>query len=128
MAGPVANWMRPDARCSTSIEPAIALRSPAFEWDDEVRVALPASYGVTQDRHYPVLWLTDGSMLFHLAVGLLDTLVVGGLAPEMIIVGIGCPSGAGVAELTRRRGIEFCPASASMLWADRLDARANPLG
>ncbi len=99
-----------------SIEPAIAVRTAAFDWDYEVQVALPASYGVMPDKGYPVLWLTDGPFLLHLAVGLLNTLVVGGLAPEMIIVAVGCASEAGAAEFGRRRSIDFAPPGKSILF------------
>ncbi len=102
------------ARCTMSIEPAITLRTAAFDWDYEIQVALPASYGVTPGKRYPVLWLTDGPFMLHLAVGLMNTLVVGGLAPEMIIVGVGCPSEAGVTEFGRRRAIDFAPPGKSM--------------
>jgi predicted alpha/beta superfamily hydrolase len=44
-----------------------------------------------------------------LAVGLLNTLVVGGAVPEMIVVSVGCPSEAGIAEFGRRRSIDFTP-------------------
>ncbi|MGH7042739.1 MAG: alpha/beta hydrolase, partial [Acetobacteraceae bacterium] len=104
------------ARYTMSIEPAISMRTAAFNWDYEVQVALPASYGVEPNKRYPVLWLTDGPMLLHLAVGLLNTLVIGGLAPELIIVGVGCASDAGVAEHVRRRTIDFCPPGQSMLF------------
>jgi len=99
-----------------SIEPARAMRTAAFDWDYEVQVALPASYGVMPDKAYPVLWLTDGPFLLPLAVGLLNTLVVGGLAPEMIIVGVGCASEAGAAEFGRRRSIDFTPPGKSILF------------
>ena len=102
------------ARCTMSIEPAITMRTAAFDWDYEVQVALPASYGVTPDQRYPVLWLTDGPFLLHLAVGLMNTLVIAGLVPEMIVVGVGCPSEAGVMEFGRRRAIDFAPPGKSM--------------
>ena len=98
---PVPDWAQPGARCTMSIEPARAMRTAAFDWDYEIQVALPASYGVRPDRRYPVLWLTDGPLLFHLAVGLVNTLVIGSLAPEIIIVGVGCTSEAGRATKDR---------------------------
>jgi uncharacterized protein len=113
---PIPDWAKQGARYTMSIEPAVAMRTAAFDWDYEVQVALPASYGVMPDKHYPVLWLTDGPLLFHLAVGLLNLLVVGGLAPEMIIVGVGCTSEAGVAEYGRRRIIDLTPPGKSMLY------------
>lgn len=113
---PVPDWQRPGARCTMSIEPPSTVRPAAFDWDYEIQVALPASYGVMPSKSYPVLWLTDGPFLFHLAVGLLNTLVVGGLAPEMIIVGVGCPSDAGAVEFGRRRSIDFTPPGTSILF------------
>jgi predicted alpha/beta superfamily hydrolase len=97
-----------------SIEPAITMRTAAFDWDYEVQVALPASYGTIPEQRYPVLWLTDGPFLLHLAVGLMNTLVVSGLVPEMIVAGVGCPSEAGVMEFGRRRAIDFAPPGKSM--------------
>src|SRR6185312_10440664 len=116
MSKPVADWAQPGARCTMSIEPAVAMRAPELDWDYEVQVALPASYGVMPTKRYPVLWLTDGPLLLHLAVGLLNTLVIGGLAPEMIIVGVGCSSDAGVAECGRRRAIDFAPPGKTILF------------
>lgn len=110
----VPDWAQPGARCTMSIESAVTMRTAAFAWDYEVQVALPASYGVMPGKRYPVLWLTDGPLLLHLAVGLMNTLVVGGLAPEMIVVGVGCPSEAGVTEFGRRRAIDFAPPGKSM--------------
>lgn len=110
----VPDWAQPGARCTMSIEPANTMRTAAFDWDYEVQVALPASYAVMPGKRYPVLWLTDGPLMLHLAVGLMNTLVVGGLAPEMIIVGVGCPSEAGVTEFGRRRAIDFAPPGKSM--------------
>lgn len=113
---PIPDWQRPGARCTMSIEPAVMIRSPAFDWDHEVQVALPASYGAMPDKWYPVLWLTDGSLLLHLTVGLLNTLVIGGLAPEMIVVSVGCPSEAGAAEFGRRRQTDFAPPGRNILF------------
>lgn len=106
---------RPDTRCTMAVQPPVIMRTAAFDWDYEVQVALPASYGVT-GKAYPVLWVTDGPFLFDLAVGLLNTLVTGALAPEMIVVGVGCPSELGVVEFGRRRSIDFMPPGRSMLF------------
>jgi hypothetical protein len=103
------DWALPGARYTMSIEPAIQVRTAAFDWDYEVQVALPASYGVKPDKRYPVLWVTDGPLMLYLAVGLLNSLVVGSLAPEMIVVGVGCASEAGVIEQGRRRAIDLTP-------------------
>jgi len=112
----VPEWARPGARVAMSIEPAMAMRAAAFDWDHEIQVALPASYGALPDKRYPVLWVTDGPFLLHLTIGLLNALVIGGLAPEMIVVGVGCSSEAGVAEFGRRRAIEFAPPGRSILF------------
>jgi predicted alpha/beta superfamily hydrolase len=110
------DWALPGSRYTMSIEPARVLRTAAFDWDHEVQVALPASYGVTPDKRYPVLWLTDGPLMLHLAVGLLNTLVFGRLAPEMIVVSVGCPSEAGVMEYGRRRMIDLTPPGRTILF------------
>lgn len=99
----------PVGRSTMSIEPAIAMRCAAIDWDHEIQVALPRSYGSEPDRAYPVLWLVDGPQLLHLAVGIANALGYGGLAPEMIIVAVGCPGEAGVAEWSRRRIIDLMP-------------------
>jgi predicted alpha/beta superfamily hydrolase len=99
-----------------SIEPPVAMRTAAFNWDYEVQVALPASYGIEPEKRYPVLWLTDGPFLLHLAVGLLNSLVVGSLAPEMIIVAVGCASEEGMAEAGRRRNIDLMPPGKSVFF------------
>lgn len=110
------DYMKPGARYTMSIEPARTMRTKAFHWEHEIAVALPASYHVTPERQYPVLWVTDGEWMFQLTVGLLNVLVMGGLAPEMIVVGVGCPSSEGVAEWSRRRRIEFYPPGKTPYW------------
>jgi predicted alpha/beta superfamily hydrolase len=110
------DWAQPGARYTMSMEPAIAMRTAKFDWDYEIQVALPASYEARPDKRYPVLWLTDGPLLIHLAVGVANALVFGGLAPEMIIVGVGCASQAGVAEYGRRRTIDLAPPGKSLLF------------
>ena len=113
---PLGNWMQPGARSAMAIEPATMVRAAAFDWDYEVQVALPASYGAMPTKNYPVLWLTDGPFLLHLAVGLVNTLVIGGYIPEMIIVSVGCPAEEGPAEFGRRRAVDFAPPGDSILF------------
>lgn len=113
---PTRDWMRPGARYTMAIEPPVVIRTAAFDWDYEIQVALPASYGAMPGKHYPVLWLTDGPLLLHLAVGVINTLVLGGLVPEMIVVGFGCASEAGAAEFARRRLTDFAPPGKSILF------------
>ncbi|WP_150462097.1 alpha/beta hydrolase [Nesterenkonia ebinurensis] len=99
-----------------SIEPAVAMRVAAFDWDYEVQVALPASYEVMPDQRYPVLWLTDGPLMFPTTVGLVNSLVMGGRAPEMIIVGVGCAGEVSPDEYYRRRTIDLLPPGESTLF------------
>jgi predicted alpha/beta superfamily hydrolase len=113
---PTPDYMKPGARYTMSIEPTRTVRTAAFDWDYDVEVALPPSYRVAPDKHYPVLWVTDGNWMFQLAVGLLNILVMGGHAPEMIVVGVGCPAAAGAAEWSRRRRIDFYPPGKTPYW------------
>lgn len=113
-ARPSRDWMQPGARYTMSVEPPVSMRTKAFDWDYEIQVALPASYGVAKDRQYPVLWLMDGPLMFPLAVGILNHLIFGSLAPEMIVVGVGCASEAGVMEYGRRRMIDMMPPGKSL--------------
>ncbi|MEO8452562.1 MAG: alpha/beta hydrolase-fold protein [Gemmatimonadota bacterium] len=99
----------PVGRYTMEVRGPERMHSSGFDWDFETEVALPASYGDTSDRAYPVLWLTDGPLVFNLAVGIQNLLATGGLAPELIIVGVGCSSAAGLAEYSRRRVIELTP-------------------
>jgi predicted alpha/beta superfamily hydrolase len=103
-------------RYTIAIEPPITMQAAGFDWPYEVQVALPASYGLLPDKSYPVLWLTDGPLYFHLAVGVLNALVFGALAPEVIIVGVGCPGSTGHDEWQHRRMIDFAPPGKSMLF------------
>jgi predicted alpha/beta superfamily hydrolase len=92
-----------------SIEPSRRVRAAAFDWDYEVQVALPPSYASSPETTYPVLWVTDGPGLFHLAVGVVNVLMMGKMTPEVIIVGVGCPSDLGLLEFGRRRATDFAP-------------------
>jgi predicted alpha/beta superfamily hydrolase len=126
----VPDWARPGSRYTMSIEPPVAMRTAAFDWDYDIQVALPASYGITPDRHYPVLWLTDGPLMFHLAVGMLNTLAFAGFAPEMIVVAVGCASKDGIFEYARRRTIDLTPPGDTILFdgpgADYMRAHKEP--
>ena len=114
IAMPMQDYMRPGGRYTMDIQPSTAVHSTVFGWDYEVQVALPASYGAMPEKSYPVLWLTDGPTIFPLAVGLINSLFVGGLVPEMIVVGVGCAGEAGLAEFGRRRNIDFTPPGKSI--------------
>jgi predicted alpha/beta superfamily hydrolase len=92
----------------TIVQPRL-IRTVAFDWDFEIQVALPSTYGSKPDKHYPVLWLTDGNYSFYLAIGLLDYLSYDNAIPEMVVVAVGTPRAAPITEWGRRRSIEFAP-------------------
>lgn len=96
------------ARANMRMLEPMAVRGSAFSYDHEVTVVLPASYDVAADRTYPVLWVLDSPLMLRSVVGILDTLVVGNLAPEMIVVGVGSPSEDGLAGIGRRV-MDFSP-------------------
>ena len=56
------------------------------------------------ERAYPVLWVLDAPLIMRSVVGLLDVLVLGNLAPEMIVIGVGSPPEEGLAGVGRRDG------------------------
>lgn len=98
----------PGARASMKMTEPWTVRGNAFTYDHEITVALPASYDVASDRKYPVLWVLDAPLMMRAVVGILDTLVIGNYAPEMIVVGIGSRSEDGLAGIGRRV-MDFSP-------------------
>ncbi|MEZ5710820.1 MAG: alpha/beta hydrolase-fold protein [Blastomonas sp.] len=88
---------------SATIEPAFLMRYDGAPWDYEVRIALPRSYAAS-DRHYPVLWVMDGSWNFEGAVSVVST--AGKAVPEMIVVSVGVPV-AQRAQTGQRRTYDF---------------------
>ena len=96
-------------RTHSLLERPRKMQADGFEWDHEIRVALPRSYSRTETR-YPVLWILDNT----LEVGLLAAERMAfhtRLVPEMIVVSIGCD----LTEITweeflARRTFEFSPA------------------
>lgn len=98
----------PGARANMEILPSNSFQSKAFSYEHQVTVALPASYRVQPEGTYPVLWVPDSPLIMRSIVGLLDVLVLGNLAPEMIVVGIGSPPEEGLAGVGRRV-IDFSP-------------------
>ena len=103
-------------RTNGSIEPPRMVRAEKLGWSYEVDVALPASYHTAKTTRFPVLWVTDGPQVFNLAAGVANGLAVGGVAPEMIVVAVGCPVETGVLEWSRRRNIEFVPPGGEIYW------------
>jgi predicted alpha/beta superfamily hydrolase len=89
-----------------TIEPSRRMRAEGYPWEHEIQIALPPSYSKTQTS-FPVLWVTDGSMMFQLAAALVAS-CANHTIPEMIVVGIGAPPEA-IAETQRRRNFDFSP-------------------
>lgn len=91
------------------IQKPLIIQGSSFDYKHSIRVALPASYTIDGDRRYPVLWLTDGSLTFELAVGVLNALTLGKSVPEMIVVAVGAPEYAAYQDFVARRTMEFSP-------------------
>lgn len=91
-----------------TVLPGRTVQSSALPWAHEIRIALPPSYR-SGNRAYPVLWATDASLTFPLAVGAMSILTMGQETTEAIIVGIGAPASVDAAEFNRRRTYEFYP-------------------
>lgn len=72
-----------------TIDPSRRMRAKDYPWEHDIQIALPPSYGKT-DQRFPVLWVTDGSLLFQLATALSASCARQHI-PEMIVVGIGSP-------------------------------------
>jgi predicted alpha/beta superfamily hydrolase len=101
----------------------LTVRGAKFSYDHEITVALPASYDATPGRKYPVLWVLDAPLMLRTVVGILDTLVIGNHAPEMIVIGVGSRGEDGLAGIGRRvmdfspRGPDyFPPGEAGTAW------------
>lgn len=88
------------------IEPSRRMQAKDYPWDHEIQIALPPSYGKTEQR-FPVLWVMDGSLLFQLAAALATSCAHEHM-PEMIVVGIGAPPEA-LDETQMRRNFDFSP-------------------
>jgi predicted alpha/beta superfamily hydrolase len=98
----------PGARANMKLTAPLMMRGSKFSYDHEVSVALPASYDAAADTKYPVLWVLDAPLMMRTVVGILDTLVIGNHAPEMIVVGVGSRSEDGLAGVGRRV-MDFSP-------------------
>lgn len=98
----------PGARANMKVLEPQKVRGRNFPYDHEVTVVLPASYDAAPDKRYPVLWVLDSPLMLRLVVGTVDTLVLGNLAPEMIVIGIGSRSEDGLPGVGRRI-MDFSP-------------------
>jgi predicted alpha/beta superfamily hydrolase len=97
-----------DARANMNLLPTERFQSKKFDYPHELTIALPASYAAQPDRRYPVLWVLDGPLITRSVVGIMDTLVIGNYAPEMIVIGVGSPATEGLKGVGRRI-VEFSP-------------------
>ena len=98
----------PGARANMDLHAPENFQSKRFAYPHELTIALPASYAAQKDRRYPVLWVLDGPLMTRSVVGILDMLVIGNHAPEMIVIGIGSPAKDGLAGVGRRI-VEYSP-------------------
>lgn len=98
----------PGARANMKMLEPSTVRGATFTHDHEITVALPASYDAAPDMKYPVLWVLDAPLMLRTVVGILDTLVIGNHAPEMIVIGVGSRSEDGLAGIGRRV-MDFSP-------------------
>lgn len=96
------------ARVNMEMQAPFSARGAAMPYDHEITVFLPASYHSLKEKTYPVLWVLDAPMMLRTVAGVQDTLVLGNMAPEMIIVGIGSRSEDGLAGVGRRV-MDFSP-------------------
>jgi predicted alpha/beta superfamily hydrolase len=95
-------------RHTYQVLPTRRLQGTAVPWPHDVRIALPPSYE-HDDRSYPVLWVTDASLSFPLAVGLMNWLHTVQELPELIVIGVGAPDESDHAEFSARRTHDFYP-------------------
>lgn len=96
------------ARANMEPQAPVSKRGSAMPYDHEITVYLPASYASRPDQTFPVLWVLDAPLMLRTVVGVQDTLVLGNMAPEMIIIGIGSRSEDGLAGIGRRV-MDFSP-------------------
>lgn len=111
------------ARANMELLPTQEVKSEKFDYPHAVTIALPASYRVESDRTYPVLWVLDDPLMTRMVVGVLDTLVMGNHAPEMIVIGVGSPAKDGLTGVGRRIS-EFSPPGDTQYWTDTIGGRA----
>jgi len=97
-------------RHTYQVLPTRRMQGTDVPWPHDVYIALPPSYE-RGDRIYPVLWVTDASLSFLLAVGLMNWLHTVQEIPELIVIGVGAPGESDHAEFSGRRTHDFYPMS-----------------
>jgi predicted alpha/beta superfamily hydrolase len=95
-------------RHTYEVLPTRRIQGTGVPWPHDVQIALPPSYDHC-DRTYPVLWVTDASLGFPLAVGLMNALGIVQEIPELIMIGVGAPGETDLAEFNLRRTHDFYP-------------------
>lgn len=95
-------------RHTYQVLPARRMQANGLPWPHDVHIALPPSYE-HGDRAYPVLWVTDASLSFLLAVGLLNWLHTAQEVAELIVVGVGAPDESDHDAFSGRRTHDFYP-------------------
>jgi predicted alpha/beta superfamily hydrolase len=83
-----------------TVEPVRTMRASGYEWEHEVRVALPPSYA-DSDKALPVLWMLDNAL--ELALSALQVII----GPPLIIVSVGAGPGIPLRESAARRVRDF---------------------
>lgn len=106
--GQIEHLTRPNSSMTMFVQEPRMMRAKGFDYDHEVLIALPASYKAYPEKRYPVLWVTDGELHFHMVIGALNILTFSGELPEMIVVAVGSPSELGMAGHLRRLS-DFSP-------------------
>ena len=93
-------------RHTYQVLPTRRMQGTGVPWPHDVHIALPPSYE-HGDRSYSVLWVTDASLSFPLAVGLMNWLHTVQELPELIVIGVGAPDESDHAEFSARRTHDF---------------------
>ena len=96
---------------SMATEPPLSFRAKGYDYDHEILVTLPASYSVSPDQSYPVVWAMDGAMQHMLIAGIVNLYTLGRRLPEMIVVSVGHSSEQGMAGLAKREVDLLAPGS-----------------
>lgn len=96
------------AHANMDMQPPFMTQGTEMPYEHEVTVYLPASYHAATDKQYPVLWVLDAPLMLRTVIGVQDSLVIGNMAPEMIIIGIGSRSEEGLSGIGRRV-MDFSP-------------------
>lgn len=73
-------------------QPPFRIKAEGIDWEYEVRVSLPGSYGMKESKSYPVLWVLDGSLYHGTAAEMANVNAILGRMPYVIVVSVGYPA------------------------------------